>query len=150
LDPEFVFTVARHVVEERLAVVKEQSERFGHGSPCHLCQSPRHPQDPYYEFGMAHILEQKTNWGGALATLALNVVTVPLGVAVGARPGSSTKANIARCRLVLCARCAQARKGFLGGLKVSESDCRRHPSWKRLYDSGYTTFFDHERLSRFR
>jgi hypothetical protein len=148
-DPEAVFRTAASVVEERVAVIQEENERMGYGSPCHACRSPRNRDDPAYEFGLAQIVDQKTNWGGALATLALNVVTVPLGFAVGARPGSTTRARIARCRLVLCGRCGASRRGVFGGFKVSEQDCRLHPSWSRLYGQGFTTFLDRERLSRF-
>lgn len=149
-DPEAVFRAATSVIKDRTAQIEEANERMGHGSPCHACRAPRKRDDPEYEFGLAQILDKKTNWGGALAMLAVNVVTVPLGVAVGARPGSTTSARIARCRLVLCSRCGEERRGFFGGLKVSEADCRRHPSWTRLHSQGFTTFLDHERLARFK
>jgi hypothetical protein len=95
-------------------------------------------------------IEEKTEWGGALATLALNALTLPLGIAVGARPGKSTTAQVARCCLVLCQACGRRHRGFFSGLKLSEVDCARHPSWGRLQNEGFDRFLDHAALDRFR
>lgn len=141
--------VAHRTINDRIAVLKEAQERMGHGSPCHLCGGTRSDADPTYSFALAQIIEKKTNWGGALATLAFNVATIPLGFAVGARPGSSTKARLVRCRLVLCATCGGRLKGFFGGLKISQQECQRHPSWARLVREGFDTFLNHEELARY-
>lgn len=146
---EAVAAVAQHVIRSRIAEVQQVTERLGDGSPCHLCGSPRTPMDPSYEFGLARIVEEKTEWGAAGAALALNLLTLPLGVAVGARPGKSTRANIARCRLVMCASCGKKKTGWFSGLRLGESDCSRHPSWKRLKDEGFDRFLDDRELAKF-
>jgi hypothetical protein len=147
---EVVNAVAKHVITSRLAEVAQMAERMGHGSPCHLCGSPRTDTDPYYEFGLARILEEKTEWGTAGAALAMNLLTLPFGIAVGAGPGKSTRANIARCRLVLCHTCCKSRERFFSGLKISESDCAKHPSWNRLHNEGFDRFLDDRKLAQFR
>lgn len=147
--PDLVFGYARVLIDRRVADMREVMERMGHDSPCHLCRAQRASQDPTYTFGLARVIEKKTNWGGALGMLALNVVTMPLGIGVAARPGSSTTANIARCRLVMCANCGAQRRGFFGGSRISEHDCRYHPSWSRLWAAGFTTFLDAEQLSNY-
>jgi hypothetical protein len=147
---EAVKAIAREWVAERVAFLREAMERMGTDSPCHLCARPRRDEDPHYEFGLARNVQTKTHWGGALGALALNVVTLPLGVAVAGRPGSTTTANIARCRLVLCQACALERRGFFGGIRPSQTDCERHPSWGRLQAEGFTRFLDKEALAQFR
>jgi hypothetical protein len=129
---DVVQAVVSRTIANRVEEIKEAMERSGHGRPGHLCASPRGDDDPSYEFGLARILEEKTEWGGAAAALALNLLTLPLGFALGARPGSSTRANVARCRLVLCQACARSHRGFFGGLRIAEADCANHPSWRLL------------------
>lgn len=146
---EVTAAVVQHVLRSRVAEVKLVAERLGDGSPCHLCGSPRTPLDPSYEFALARVLEEKTEWGTAGAALALNLLTLPFGVAVGARPGKSTRANIARCRLVLCAACGKRKTGWFSGLRLDESDCSRHPSWNRLKAEGFDRFLDDRELARF-
>jgi hypothetical protein len=145
---DVVSAVVTNVIESRIAEVKEHAERAGRGSPCHLCASPQ--TEANYEFGLAQILEEKTEWGTAGAALALNLLTLPFGIAVGAGPGKSTRAKIARCQLVLCAACTRSRTRFFGGLKITEDDCSKHPSWNRLKAQGFDRFLDQDQLSRYR
>jgi hypothetical protein len=149
---EQVYGLAARVIEERDRVQHEIDEELGEGHPCHLCGTPRDHNDLDYLFGLAMMISHKTHWAGAAGTLALNVVTIPLGAFVAALPGSSSRAYIKRCRLVMCASCGNKRKGGFWNnheLKVSHGDCARHPSWKRLQAAGYTTFLDHRRLQQF-
>jgi hypothetical protein len=147
---ETVIQEARAFLKERTSEIRETCERLGIGSPCHLCQAQRDDKAPHYEFGLACAVTKKTNWGGWAATLALNVVTVPFGAVVTALPGSTTQARIARCRLVFCERCAAQRRGFFGGLRATHDDCRRHPSWQRLHQEGFTRWLDREELAKFK
>lgn len=146
---DLVVKVVRDMVKSRLAQLRQWQEQMGEDSPCHICECERGAGDPHYDFGLAANVKTKRNWAGAVGVLALNALTLPLGVAVGARPGTTTTANIARCRLVLCARCARDREGFWGGLKVSEEDCQQHPSWSRLVAEGYTRFLNQETLAQY-
>jgi hypothetical protein len=132
-------------------VQRETDEEMGQGSPCHLCASARDHNDLDYLFGVARVLSSTTHWGGAVATLALNALTVPLGVVVGALPGTSSEMHLKQLRLVMCATCGNRRKGSFWNnheLKVTKLDCSRHPAWKRLYAQGYTTWLDHRRLQQ--
>lgn len=149
-DPAVVYGFAREVVERRHRELIEAGERMGWDVSCHLCSDPNVKASSKYLFGLAKMIEKKTHWGGALAVLALNVVTLPLGVAVGGRPGTSARAHIARCQLVMCDRCSSQRQGFWGGLSVGEHDCKRHPSWGRLTTAGFTTFLNTESLNKYR
>lgn len=150
LGAAVVPAVVRHVLESRVGEIREVAERRGHGAPCHLCAAPRDDdRDPSFEFGLAKILEEKTEWGTAGAALALNILTLPLGFAVGARPGKSTRAQIARCRLVLCAACGKKHTGFFGGLKIREHHCSQHPSWARLQQDGFDRYLDTDELAKY-
>jgi hypothetical protein len=144
---ELVQEVANRVLSVRVAELRERMERAGHGSPCHLCGGPRQDHDPRYDFGLAKIIAQQTEWGGTVASLALNIFTLPLGFAVGATPGQSTQAQISRCTLVMCGGCAQRKSSFFGGLKLTRDDCSRHPSWNRLVHSGFDRFLSAEELA---
>ncbi|MEZ4360666.1 MAG: hypothetical protein R3B48_10815 [Kofleriaceae bacterium] len=148
-DPELVRTVATQVVSARLAEIREVAERLGHGSPCHLCGAPRGPHDPFYDFGLAEIIEDRTEWGRAGATFALNLLTLPLGFAVGATPGRRTQAKVARCTLVMCEVCGRQLGGFLGS-RITQEHCSRHPSWNRLVSAGFNTFLAREDLAKYR
>jgi len=50
----------------------------------------------------------------------------------------------------MCARCAEMRRGFLGGLKVTREDRERHPTWKRLFAQDHTRYLEKEQLAQFR
>lgn len=148
---DVVIEVAKSAIEARHALLLEASERFGIGAKCHLCQRSRNDGDPTYEFGLARILDHKKNWAGAAGMLALNIVTMPLGVAVGPRRiGSTTTAQISRCKLVSCRACSDARRGFFGGIKFTHADCRKHPSYDRLVREGFDTFLSNEELAGYR
>jgi hypothetical protein len=149
-DAAIVAAVSNHVIVERVKEVQQAMVRMGHGAPCHLCATPRGDGAPYFEFGLAKILENKTEWGDFGATMALNLLTIPLGFGVGARPGRSTTAQIVRCRLALCEACVKKRTGFFGGLKISEVDCAKHPSWVELHSEGFTKYLDPEELAKYR
>ena len=148
---ETVIGFANRTLAERTAAVEDATERLGIGSNCHLCGAARVQSDPFYDFGLAHILSKKRNWAAAAGTLAFNVVTVPLGVVVAPRGiGSSTTAKVARCRLVLCEGCGREHRSWLGALKITAIDCSKHPSWARLLASGYSKFLDSEELASYR
>lgn len=138
------------LLNERAAEEEEASERLGVGSACHLCQSERSDKSPHYEFGLASSIKEETHWMPWLAMLASNIITIPLGFGVSGRPGSTTEARIARCRLVFCDGCAAERRGFFGGIRITNADCRRHPSWNRLHSSGYTRWLDQQELAKFK
>lgn len=138
--------IARSILEFRERELKDAAERMGNAELCHLCGAGRRSDDKFYEFALAK--DVKKHWGGAIAKLALNVVTVPLGVVIAARPTET--ATLARCRLMLCGRCTEARRGLLGGLRVTREDCRKHPAWDRLLGQGFDRFVDAENLTRFR
>jgi len=144
---ELVQEVANRVLGVRVAELRERMERAGHGSPCHLCGGPRQENDPSYAFGLAKILGQQTEWGGTVASLALNLFTLPLGFAVGATPGQSTQAQISHCTLVMCGGCAQRKSTRFSGLKLTRDDCARHPSWNRLVKDGFDRFLSAEELA---
>lgn len=142
-DP--VLSVASDMIATRAAELADAAERMGIGSQCHLCGGP---PSTHYDFALGTIV--KKHWGSAIGMLALNVLTVPLaGVAVGPRGVGST-ARLARCRLILCSSCADARRGFFGGLKMTQAECSRHPSWNRLVRAGYDRFFNAELLAQYR
>jgi hypothetical protein len=148
---ETVIGIANKALAERTAAVEDATERLGIGSNCHLCGATRAEQDPFYDFGLAHILSKKRDWASAAGTLAFNIVTVPLGVVVAPRGiSSSTTAKVARCRLVLCKGCGREHSSWLGTLKIAENDCSKHPSWARLVTSGYSKFLDSEELAKYR
>lgn len=149
---ELVYSFAARVVDERERVAKETAEELGETNACHLCGTYRDHNDLDYLFGLAKMISQKTHVAGAAATLALNVLTLPLGVFVAAIPGTSSRAYIKRCRLVMCAACGNKRKGGFWNnheMKVSRGDCSKHPSFNRLCEDGYTTFLDHRKLAQF-
>lgn len=149
---ETVYSIAARMIEQRDVVQRETDEELGEHSPCHLCGAPRDHNDLDYLFGLAQVASSKMHWGASVASLAANALTLPLGVFVAAAPGSSTRAYIKRCRLVMCGLCGNARKGSFWNnheLRVSPKDCRKHPSWNRLQAAGYTTFLDHRRLQQF-
>ena len=139
--------IAHEILSTRKAEIDDLVERMGHGSPCHLCKGPRKDNDPFYEFSLAKDIKKK--WGGALAMLAVNVVTVPLGVVVGPR-GPGLQATLARCRLVMCSSCANRHKNFFGVVHVTQAECSRHPAWNRLIDAGYNRYFDRVKTSQFK
>jgi hypothetical protein len=143
--------LARIILDDRINELEEFCARMGIGSPCHLCGGTRDAQDFDYEFGLAANVKTKRTWGAALVTLALNIVTVPLGAAVWAGPGKRTTANIARCRLVLCNACARMRGATKRGSAVAATldDCIRHPCFQKLYKSGYDTFLPEAELSQY-
>lgn len=147
---EPVASIVAEFLEHRKAEIDDASERMGIDSPCHLCGAARSDDDPYYEFALARDVQTKRSWGGFLAKMALNVVTVPLGVALVSAPGTTVSARLARCRLVLCRACAGARTARTKVLQVSEAECRRHPSWARLTAAGYAVFYDAVELADFR
>ena len=142
--------VMNRVLAQRRSEVAELSERMGLGAPCHLCGRPRRESDPSYRFGLAVVVSSQRNWAGAIAMLLLNVVTIPLGRVVASIPGKSTTARISRCRLVMCVVCAQRRTGPMGGMTITEADCRVHPSWPRLTAAGFDAFLSAERLAAYR
>jgi hypothetical protein len=149
---ERVYGLAARVIDERERVQRELDEEFGEGSACHLCGGWRDHNDLDYTFGLARVISHETHWASSAATLALNALTLPLGAFVAAAPGSSTRAQIKRCRLVMCASCGNKRKGGFWNnheLKVTARDCASHPSYKRLSAEGYTKFLDHVRLQQF-
>ena len=143
---EKVMLFIKEVIQSRQELLKETAEMMGIGSGCHLCGKPRSERDPKYDFSLAKNIEK--TWGKAIATLALNVVTAPLGVVMTAGPG--VKANLVRCRLVMCAKCGAKYKGFLGGINVPMEICRKHPSWNRLLAAGYLNFFDQAQTAEFK
>jgi hypothetical protein len=145
---DLVKSEAQRFLKRRKSEIAEAEERLGVDSPCHLCGDD--DVTTFYEFGLAKILERKQNWGGAIASLALNVVTVPFGMAIVPRPGTTTTAQIARCRLMMCDDCVHHRRGLLGGLKVTEQDCAFHPSWDRLVNAGHAEFLNTEQLARYK
>jgi hypothetical protein len=149
---ELVYNLAARVVDERVRVAKETSEELGENSACHLCGGYRDHNDLDYMFGLAKMISKQTHVAGAVATLALNALTVPLGAFVAAVPGSSSRAYIKRCRLLMCGVCGNQRKGNFWNnheMKVSQADCAKHPSWQRLAQAGYTTFLDHRKLAQY-
>lgn len=142
-----VAAVSQRVLGARVREIQEVMERMGEDSLCHLCGEGR--RHAYYEFGLAKVLEENTDWSGTAASLAANLLTVPLGFAVAAGPRSSKSAQIARCRLVMCASCIKARTGFFGGLKIGAAQCAKHPSWARLVREGYNQFLDSNALEQY-
>ncbi|MCC6652395.1 MAG: J domain-containing protein [Candidatus Eisenbacteria bacterium] len=150
LGEAFVANLAESFVRDRQAELRGIAEQLGLGSPCHLCGGERDESDPYVEFGMARNVQSKTEWAPVIGMLALNVVALPLGFVVGAGPGSSTTAEIARCRLVVCSSCAEERKGLWGGIKVDFTDFKKHPSFGRLYAAGHTQVLSAEKLREFK
>jgi hypothetical protein len=149
---EQVYGLAARVIEERDRVQREIDEELAEGNPCHLCGGFRDHNDLDYMFGLAKMLSQRTHWGGAVAAVALNALTIPLGAVVAALPGSTQRAYVKQCRLVMCAACGNKRKGGFWNnheLKVTARDCANHPSWNRLQAAGFTTFLDHRRVQQF-
>lgn len=114
---------------------------------CHLCGRPWHEAGAYYEFGLAK--DKKRNWGNFAAMVAAGtVLAVFTGVGLRGMPGSTAK--IVRCRLALCGRCVEDRRTLFGRLKVSKSDCARHPYWDQLHREGFQLFMDAEEVQRYR
>lgn len=148
-----VYGIAARVIEARDREKREMDEEMAvECQKCHLCGGWRDHNDLDYLFGLARMVSSTTNWAGAAGALALNLLTAPLGVIVGALPGTSSRAYIKRVRLVMCATCGNRRKGSFWNnheLKVSQQDCRKHPSWARLETAGYSTFLDQQRLQQF-
>jgi hypothetical protein len=147
-----VTRAAKGFLEGRKLEIEELAEQIGIGSPCHLCaaQLPDGSARHEVEFALARDMKKKTNWGGFIGTLALNAVTLPLGLTVIARPGSTKTATLARCRFVLCGSCAERKKGFFGQLDVSERECAGHPSWTRLHSEGFTKFIPSKELKNWK
>lgn len=140
---EQVYGMAARVIEDRDRVQRELDEELAENSPCHLCGAWRDHNDLDCMFGLAF---SRSNTAGNMAALALNVLTLPLGVFV--LPGSSAS-YVKQLRLVMCATCGNRRKGGFWNnheLKVSRQDCSKHPSWARLNAAGFTTFVDPVRL----
>jgi hypothetical protein len=149
---ELVYGIAARVVDERERVQRETSEELGETNACHLCGGYRDHNDLDYMFGLAKMISKQTHVAGAAGVLALNVLTVPLGVFVTAMPGTSSRAYIKRCRLVMCGVCGNKRRGGFWNdheMKVTQADCAKHPSWARLQADGYTTYLDRRKLAQF-
>jgi hypothetical protein len=145
---EAVTRVAKATIVQRATELKELAEQLGVNANCHICGGPR---SCHYEFALGRIVSHQKHWGAAVGTLALNILTVPLaGMIVGPRGvGSTTRASLARCRLILCDECADTRRGFFGNLKVTQADCQRHPSWNRLIRAGFNRYFDADLLAKY-
>lgn len=146
LGEEAIGTLAKEVLSVRETELQEIAERMGVGSPCHLCGGARNDSDPHYEFSLARNVQK--SWGGVVAKLALNVVTMPFGVVVAPK-GPGLKANLARCRLVLCSSCGEQRKGIFGAIKATQEECQSHPSWNRLVSAGFNKYFDRVETAKF-
>jgi hypothetical protein len=149
---EQVYAIAARVIEDHDRIQRETAEELGENSPCHLCGGFRDHNDLDCLFGLARVVSRKLDVAGSVASLAMNVLTLPFGVFVGSLPGSSTEAYVKELRLVMCATCGNRRKGSFWNnheLKVSRQDCAKHPSWARLAAGGFTTFLDPRQLQQF-
>jgi hypothetical protein len=138
------------VLARRDAINTDAAERLGVGSACHLCAAARAAADPFYHFGLARSVQRRIGWGVWIARIAANVITIPLGVAIGALPGVRTTAQIVRLRLALCSSCARQRRSFFGELKMSVRDCCRHPSWQRMQSAGFAVWIDQDTLAKYK
>lgn len=135
---------ARNFVEERMRAIESDAR-------CHLCGNTRSTDGASYEFGLARDHKVSRDWGSTiLAAVVMNAIALPFGYAVGGRPGQRTTAEILRCRLKLCDRCAEMHRGVVGKLSVSEGDCRQHPGWNWYSSEGFTKFLPPEALTKFR
>lgn len=125
-----------------------EPERMAPRGPCHLCAGRRDDDEPSYVFARVLRYENRVEWGGTLAGLALTALFSPIGVGVTVRPRRVVSGHVAPCRLLLCVACARTRRGLFGGLKVSEADCAKHPASPRLKAGGYDSFLSHAQLEK--
>jgi len=146
IGTDSITALAKEELSRRKIEIEDVMERMGIGSRCHLCGGERADEDPHYEFSLAKNLKKK--WGGTLAKLAINVVTVPLGVVVAPR-GPGLSADLARCRLVMCSSCGEQHKGVFGAINATKGECEKHPSWNRLVAAGFDRYFDKVETAKF-
>ena len=113
---------------------------IGHGSPCHYCGSELELGG--FEFALMRVTNNKRNWNGTIASIALSTITLPLiGGATLKLPTKSLNGAAHLLKLVACKSCMQRNSNILGLFIPNEERASHHPLWKPLYEAGFTRLF---------
>jgi len=105
---------------------------------CYFCGSKWDLQTT--PFGLSRVVAVTRKWAGTAASIAANLITIPLGTFVFKRPDKQTEYMTLRLRFVVCNDCIKLHKPFAGSLPFRIRDYRKHPIYSIARKCGFREF----------
>jgi hypothetical protein len=133
---QVVADVATRTLRRQKDVFLELTERTGYSVSCHLCDRAGTDGSSKQTFSLELMCPSFELLHVALSAARLSYNSH--GLNVNALSGAFWAWVLLTLRV--CGKCAEMHADGFGEISLGPEECRRHPSWKRIYAAGFSTF----------